>query len=271
MSPCVVHGLALSLLFSLATGAGPTSHGATTRSCSTQPTQAQKMWALATCGLLTESNQGRHDLLGSSEPTDENIRRRRESLAEWWGIHNHDELLAALDSLERGGHRERFNRMGAYLATLTEEQFEEARSKAKNNLQLANRLAVVRRHYVRLGRKSLIGWDYSRYVALCSWGTLVGYMKEDEAWQRIMPVARLLQRTFDSWEDLGENYLIGRQFWSYEQTMRKGKEFEDGFKKLLTDPSSPWVRYPWRTDLGTDSQASSAPATVPSGPSEPLR
>jgi Protein of unknown function (DUF1266) len=47
---------------------------------------------------------------------------------------------------------------------------------------------------------------------------LCGYLAEDEAWEKIMPAAAKLHATFSSWKELGENYLIGREFWSYEQT-----------------------------------------------------
>ncbi len=37
----------------------------------TPPTQEQKLWALATTAVLTESNRRRHDLLGGCERTPE--------------------------------------------------------------------------------------------------------------------------------------------------------------------------------------------------------
>jgi hypothetical protein len=78
---------------------------------------------------------------------------------------------------------------------------------------------------------------------------LAGYLTEDEAWDRIMPAAALLQKTFDSWKDFGENYLIGRQFWSYEQTKKEGQVFRDIYRKLLANSSSPWNRNPWDMEL----------------------
>lgn len=118
-----------------------------------------------------------------------------------------------------------------------------------NDPQLAHQVAVVRTHYTRLGKKSLLGWDYTRYVSLCRWGYLVGYLSEDEAWQRIMPKARELQEAFDSWADLGENYLIGREFWSLEETTNYGWLYRTAYQRLLTNPEGPWMRLPWKLDL----------------------
>ena len=77
----------------------------------------------------------------------------------------------------------------------------------------------------------------------------MGYLTEDEAWDRIMPAARRLQRTFDSWKDLGENYLIGREFWSQEETERNGPLYREVYQHLLDDSASPWNRCAWNLDL----------------------
>ena len=59
----------------------------------------------------------------------------------------------------------------------------------------------------------------------------------------------MLQKKFDSWEDLGQNYLIGRRFWSHKYTTEKGDLYEDAFQRLLDMRSSPWNKYPWDMDL----------------------
>ena len=57
------------------------------------------------------------------------------------------------------------------------------------------------------------------------------------------------QRIFDSWADLGENYLIGRKFWSFEQTRSNGYLYRQAYERLLHNPKSPWRRYGWDTHL----------------------
>ncbi|WP_435237274.1 DUF1266 domain-containing protein [Psychromonas sp. PT13] len=74
-------------------------------------------------------------------------------------------------------------------------------------------------------------------------------MTEDEAWTLIMPVAQSLQYTFDSWEDLGLNHVIGGQFWSLEQSKARGGVTEKAYQYLLTDAASPWLTIPWILDL----------------------
>jgi hypothetical protein len=64
-----------------------------------------------------------------------------------------------------------------------------------------------------------------------------------------MPAARLLQQTFDSWNALGRNYMIGREFWSLEETRRAGESMGKAFHRLRTRPDSPWRTIPWDLDL----------------------
>ena len=211
--------------------------------------RSPKTWALATTAVLTERNRERHDLLGGREHTDENVREKQQLLREWWGVTDRETLLAALRWIDEEGHRMEFDRVVRYVATRSPEELVKVRDALKDNAQARQELEVVLAHQAKLSDKSLLGWDYSRYITLCRWGHLVGYLTEDEAWDRIMPVARRLQRTFDSWKDLGENYLIGREFWSQEETERNGPLYRQVYQHLLDDPASPWNRCAWNLDL----------------------
>jgi len=64
-----------------------------------------------------------------------------------------------------------------------------------------------------------------------------------------MYAARILQRAFSSWRELGENYLIGREFWSLTQTKQDGDQVRAAYDRLLNDPNSPWNRISWTLSL----------------------
>jgi hypothetical protein len=218
-----------------------------------RPTHDQQMWAVATCAVLAEWRGDRHDLLSAREPSDEAAGAMAKTLREWWGISSRSDLLRMLGWIDAGGHRKGFDENCAIVTQLTPEDLEANRERLSGNAEALHRIDVLEAHCEALGEKSIIGWDYGRYVALCRWGYLVGYLSEDEAWERIMPVARMLQQVFDSWEDLGENYLTGRQYWSYEQTERSGEKLREAFERLRTDPESPWRKLPWDLDLSLPS------------------
>jgi hypothetical protein len=215
--------------------------------CRCGPSEVQKRWALATTGLLTEFNGERHDILGGVELTEEEITRQKRLLSEWWGVDCREDLFFVLDWIEQVGHRRRFEEMGQYMKKLQEDEFRSMLSELAQ--EDSSSWETVLRSWFWLGKKSLIGWDFCRYIHLCRKGYFLGYISESEAWNLIMPKARLLQQTFESWKDLGENYLIGREFWSLERTKASGWYFQQAFKKLLESPESPWHTLPWELNL----------------------
>ena len=215
-----------------------------------RPSRGQQRWALATCGILTEANGERHDLLGGVSPTSGNIRIAKQVLSQQWGVRSRRDLIAQLSWIEKGGHRKGFDTLAYALAVATPDQLSELKSQADENPSLAYAIEVVQGHSARLGSRSISGWDYARYVFLCRRGYLVGYLTQDEAWRRIMPAARVMQSTFGSWRDLGDNYLLGRRFWSEQATKDSGSQMRQAESRLLSGSHSPWVQLPWRLNLG---------------------
>lgn len=206
-------------------------------------------WALAASAMLGEWNGDRHDLLGGVTATDSSIQRSQDLLQGSWGVTSRNDLLVTLKWLDQEGHRTRFEQLGARLGALTVEQKQALLDLRRQDETLDHRVKLLEQHFQRLGTKSLLGWDLTRYIALCRWGYLVGYLGEAEAWGLIMPAAQRLQRTFASWSDLGENYLLGRQFWSPDETRQNGHVHQEVYRRLLGSPDSPWNRYPWNTRL----------------------
>jgi len=210
---------------------------------------AQKAWGLAASALLTEGNRERHDLLGGGVRTEQRIKILSQRLNQWWDVSDRASLLQVLAWIDEGGHRRDFALVGERVAPLDAQQFEAALSRAALDENRTHSLVIARDYYQKLGEKSLVGWDYARYISMCRWGYLVGYLTEPEAWERIMRAARIIQSTFVSWEELGQNYLIGREFWSYEQTRTTGAYYRAAYRRLLENPNSPWNRIPWNLDL----------------------
>lgn len=208
-------------------------------------TSDQKAWALGTCAVLTQVNKRSHQALGGRPPDAAGVKGTKALLSKWWSVHSRDELLAALKWIDDGGHRKIFDS----LASAPEEQVAVLKARNESDPETFNQITVAREYGPPLGSKSILGWDYARYVSLCGWGFLAGYLTEDEAWDRIMPVAQRLQSTFGSWDELGANYLIGRRFWSLANTEKTGAQYDDAVKWLETTPDSPWLRYAWTLGL----------------------
>jgi hypothetical protein len=193
----------------------------------------------------------RHDLLGSGPLIPEFIQSNKESLMDGWEIVDRESFYESLRSLDEGGHRASFESIATMLEKLDDQKFNTLVKAFQANEERLNKYKVARDNAPRLKQKSLLGWDFSRYIAVCRWGYLCGYVTEEEAWKLIMPKARLLQQTFDSWEDLADNYVVGFKFWSLEHTRHTHAATMATIGKLLNDPTSPWLKYPWNTALGT--------------------
>jgi hypothetical protein len=217
-----------------------------------KPVTNERGWALGCAAMLMERNHSRHDVLAADDLTPRSVQINKKLLRDWWDVKNRAEFLDALVWLdEQGGHRKSFDEIGRLVSGMNDKEFKSALAACGSDMEKRQKVTVARQYYKMLGDKSIKGWDYTRYVAMCRWGYTAGYITENEAWTRIMPVARKLQKTFDSWEDLGKNYLIGRQFWSYSHTESSGDLFTAAFNQLMQKKDSPWNRYPWDMDLGS--------------------
>jgi hypothetical protein len=75
------------------------------------------------------------------------------------------------------------------------------------------------------------------------------YLSETEAWDKIMPAALRLQQTFVSWPDLESNFLLGRQFWSMEQSRQTGATYKAIYDEFIEEKDSPWNANDWNMDL----------------------
>jgi hypothetical protein len=207
-------------------------------------------WALATTAIIFEANGNRHDLLTGIVATPDGLESGKRLLSKWWGVNNRDGLLEMLTWLQFEGHRSSFEALGRQVDAMNEQQFMTTKAAILTNGQELLRLEVVRQNHRLLGQKGILAWDLARYIALCRWGYLAGYMSETEAWDHIMPAALRLQQTFSSWQDLQIDYLVGREFWSAEQTQENGNRFRAIYDQFVHDPSSPWNVDPWTMDLG---------------------
>lgn len=220
-------------------------------------------WALACAAVLTERNHDNHELLGT-ELRDEGstIHYQYLLLTSGFGVSSRTDLLNTLMWIESGGHRLEFEEWGKKVEGLSNEQYEKLLIDYESDSELVYRIKIAAKYYKLLGEKSLLGWDYSRYINLCRWGYMADYLSEAEAWEKIMSTARLLQERFDSWEDLGQNYLIGRKFWSKEESEENGYQYEDAYLRLVDMPSSPWNKLVWDLDLKVEAPSDKPQKTI---------
>lgn len=206
-------------------------------------------WALATNGPLAMARDcKRIDLLGWDERTSATVATWTVYMRDFWGVESRDGLLKSIDWLKSGGHRVGFKKEGERLAAMTPEQLKALEDGASNDQKFRN--TVLLANYPAQGERGILAWDYIRIIQNAGWGYLAGYLTEKDAWDIMMPIARDLQKNFKSWDDLEQNYMIGREYWSHSETSTLGPKLAAAHKQLMEDPKSPYHTIPWDLDLG---------------------
>ena len=206
------------------------------------PMEPHKRWAMAANAVFSELHQDTD--IDSLAITDDPkvIEIAKGDLSGSWDIVDKKSFYSTLQWLDTKGHRFEFDTIAQALKSGTNE----------NDLSRKygdKKVLVTKEYYKELGSKSILGWDYLRYIQLCRCAYTVGYITENEAWDLILPAAKKLHAAFDSWRDLADNYIIGRTFWDYDQCKKRGKDMTTTLLRLATDPTSPWNRYSWDIDF----------------------
>jgi len=210
-------------------------------------TTYQLEWALAVSGILKKINNNAFDIMGGIPfPNERFLSETESSLQEMWGIYNRQNTLDTIANLKEQGQRAEFNHYAGIISKLTETEFEELLSINAEDQELVRKLRFVKEHYQTLGEKSLLGWDYCRLMEVAEKSFKLGYITAEEAWAEIIPAAQVVQKTFNSWEDLGNNYMLGRLFWCGETDPKR----VEAMRWLLSDPQSPWMDLEWDAYLG---------------------
>jgi len=204
------------------------------------PTAAQKAWALAASAIAATANHEGTSTLAADTPA-----RAREGLAVGWDVRSREDLFNALSRLDDGQEREIFSRLGG--SNLSDDQFNKVLSRL--NPRQVNEARLAREYYPAHQSQSLIGWDYARYINVCRWGVSAGYITPEEAWPLVMNAARILQRSFGSWQEFGEDYMVGRKFIPPTTIGTPYESPQAAYNWLLNDPSSPWQKIPWNLPL----------------------
>jgi uncharacterized protein DUF1266 len=216
--------------------------------------EEMKTHALGFGAILDSQNGDPHSQL--ARPMDEAASldrklKKRDLMVSAWGLHSREELLTMLDGIQNGesGSRKGFwnvrlklleGKMENYIPIISA-----SREDVASAIVAATHLDPLRGHSLPLA-----AWDFGRYINLCRWGYVCGWLSEQEAWDRIIPAARLLQASYNSWGDFAQDYLLGRNFWN-PQTGKDNETIRYTVALLNLPPKGLWSTIPWNEPLGT--------------------
>jgi hypothetical protein len=214
-----------------------------------------RIHALAFGAILGSQNGEPHTqlALSSGESDLSDPQKERDMLASWWGVHTREELLSLLDKLQSGedGTRSDFWVIRRKLIEGKMENYVRIISEAASEDNGAARAVIVATHLNPIHGNALptTAWDFGRYINLCRWGVVSGWLTEQEAWDRIVPAARLLQASFTSWDEFAVDYIVGRNFWN-PQSASENETIRYTVSLLEFPPKGVWSTIPWNESLG---------------------
>ncbi|MFE1948933.1 DUF1266 domain-containing protein [Streptomyces sp. NPDC059524] len=127
--------------------------------------------------------------------------------------------------------------------------------------ELLGRLGGLARSGYRASARARYGveplaWDIALYTDITRRGFGCGLLDEADAWNLLRNVVPQLARTYDSWQEYAEDYLLGRRIWredlsgraSSPQSLPAPQSVADAHVAALLDPAdrkSPWNLVPW--------------------------
>lgn len=213
-----------------------------------------RLWALALTGFLTIANNDQHDLLGFNDINENSKKNYLNLLSRDWDVNSREELLETIQKTENDGHAARLRSIKQIIQDIIDEKGEFSIVAVYNKYRLNSReynyLKFTVINWNRFGGRTILAWDLGRVIALCRWGYNVGFLTEQEAWEKIMNLARKLQSAYQSWEEFGYDYYMGRVFWAsgfgddVNYLVQTDKLYKD-----LTGDNGYWRNFEWTMDL----------------------
>ena len=212
-------------------------------------TEEQKKWAVAPAVNIYKYNWGIYNVMGGHDRFCGYVSSSKSTLKKSWGIENREDFFRILEWLKKEGHTRSYRQMEQQLSGENLKLLQVAIDKGEE-VPFIFKLYVKNKD--KLKDKGLIAWDYCRIVQITGWSYVAGYITIEEAYDICMDACRVIQKTYSSWEDMAEHYIIGYEFWSEEdrndestQAYRRNKLNQE----LLKSKYSPFNTLPWDLNL----------------------
>jgi len=206
-------------------------------------TQAE-LWGLGVSSLLTEMNQGRHDILRHGEVSDVRHFVKRD-----WGIETRDELLDMLKLLEDQGHNQSYLEQQIHLNSLSEPAINAYIDAHNHDEKHHAQLSIIKNNRYTLRKGGIGAWDDGRHVSLCRWGLIMELISEEECWDFIFKTAKKVQTAYRDWYSFGVSYTAGKLYWQGLATEESSKNEMSVVRRLTGNVYSPWNKLDWDESL----------------------
>ena len=225
----------------------------------------EQLWAISLTGFMTERNGSSRNTLNADEINEENIKKWLDILKRDWDINNREELLITLETMENSGHASALENIQQIVAEIMNLKQTFSIFDIYNNYRVNQRqynyLKFTALNWDSFKNRTILAWDLGRNISLCRWGYEVGFLTEEEAWEKIMYYAEKIQSLYNSWDEYGYDYYMGRIFWAsgFGEDINYTLQTDPIYKKLVTGY---WSHIDWYTDLKTSDKNDTVIETI---------
>ena len=179
-------------------------------------------WFNSTYAIFTVTSGGNYNKIGGSTKSILKTLSNQSALKDWWGITTKDELENTLYWLLNGGHN----------SELLDEYFElnlENYTSTTNNYNTEEKIInqIIFEAYSRYGNKAILGWDLSRAMQIIASAYIAEYYTYEEAMDKSLSIAKLIQKSFNSWEELVNSYLLGHKYWFHSNFQTENVHYKN--------------------------------------------
>ncbi|MBR1476813.1 MAG: DUF1266 domain-containing protein [Lachnospiraceae bacterium] len=190
-------------------------------------------WFNASYAILTKLNGNDYTLYGGVAINEQNTLKEKLLLERDWGVTDRKSADETLDWALNEGHRsefaelmEMFDAMGLSEVEHSGRLFwliEEVEMEPEEAAQFIDFYEA----YENKGAGAIDAWDYSRALNLCSFYYAAGYYTKEEALDKSLEIAKIVQPIFASWDEYVDSYLLGYEFWAQESPEKRRQIYEE--------------------------------------------
>ena len=174
----------------------------------------EQEYVLAMNAVLTESNEQSHYHLHGEFDEEHGRILGTNTLRKFWDIDSAESLRETITWLMTEGHRIGYERL--YAAGELPEDYP----------------------------PSILAWDLCRLMSIARWGAAAGYIHDEEAWTWLYTCGRQLELAFNSFSEIGANFIAGHRYWADGSV---NKSIAEAFDYLADEENedSVWNEVEW--------------------------
>ena len=213
-------------------------------------TSAQK-WMINAGAILADENDMPDDRLHAFDSNDDHkVNTVIRMFNDDWGVDNIDALIGIMNNFitEKGGHNISFCETRNYWARFSAQQAHQGMQHYNDDQQSDIQLALTHAHSI--GPAGVLSWDLARCVPMLRNAYSLSWIGEEEVWKNLQTISIKLQKSYQSWEQAGTAYIVGRLFWAKGGLSESTCHYYFSMlKRILINPEHAWNTIDWDTKL----------------------